>query len=104
MTPRDGTPWPSSAHTAATTVDFLNDSEVQLLPHPSYSPDLSPSDFFLVPEVNKQLKGTLFESVEDVCRTFTRAVEDIPKSTWTEEWNKLFHRRSKRTAAEGRFF
>ena len=37
----------ASAHTAATTVAFLNESDVLLLPHPLYSPDLSPCDFFL---------------------------------------------------------
>ena len=47
----------ASARTAATTVDFLTVSEVQLLPHPPYSPDLSPCGFFLVPEVKKQQKG-----------------------------------------------
>ena len=81
----------ASEHTAATTVDFPNESEVQLLPHPPYSPDLSLCDFFLFPEVKKQLKGTLFESAKDGCSTFTRSVEDIPKSTWAEEWNKWFH-------------
>ena len=61
----------TSTHSAATPVDFLNESEVQLLPYPPYSPDLSPCDFFLFPEVKKQLKGTLFESVEDACLSFT---------------------------------
>ena len=75
----------ASAHTAATTVDFLNESEV---PYPPYSPNLFPCNVFLFPEVNKQLKGTLFESAQDACRAFTGAVEDIPKSTWDEEWNK----------------
>ena len=68
---------------AATTVDFLNESEVQLLPHAPYSPDLSPCDlFYPIPEVKKQLKGTLSESAEDACRAFTRAVEDclVPTS------------------------
>ena len=59
--PKDGTPSPFSlswqcqwAHnTAATTVAFLNESEMQLLPHPQYSPDLSPCDFLLSPEVKK---------------------------------------------------
>ena len=94
----------ASVHTAAITVDFLNESEVQLLPHPPYSPDLSPCDFFLFTEVKKQLNGTLFESAEDVCRAFTRAVEDIPKSTWAEEWNKWFHCMDKCIAVEGMFF
>ena len=29
-----------------TTADFLDESEMQLLPQPPYSPDLSPCDFF----------------------------------------------------------
>ena len=37
--------WHATAHTAAATVDFHNESEVQLLPHPSCSPDLFPCDF-----------------------------------------------------------
>ena len=74
----------ASAHTAATTVAFLNESEVQLLPHPPYSPDLSPCDFFLFPEVKRRLKGTLFESAEDARRAFTSAFEDLPKSIWAE--------------------
>ena len=84
-------------------VDFLNESEVHLS-YPLYSPDLSPCDFFLFPEVKKQLKGTQFESAEDAGGAFTRAVEDIPKSTWAEEWNTLSHRMAKCIAAEGSFF
>ena len=68
------------AHTAATTVDFLNESEVQLQPHPPYSPDLSPCDLFLSPEVKKRLKGTLFETVRGARRAFTRIVEDISQT------------------------
>ena len=52
---------------------------MQLLPHPPYFSDLSPCDFFLSPKVRKQLKGTLFESVEDACRAFTSAIEDVPE-------------------------
>ena len=66
---------------------------------------ISPCDSRLLPfpEVKKQLKGTLFASAEDACRAFAGAVEDIPKSTWAEEWNRWFHRMAKFIAAEGRF-
>ena len=84
-------------------VDFFSKSEVQLLLHLPYSPDRSLCDFLLFPEVKKQLKGTHFESAEDACRTFTRAVEDVPKSTWDEEQNELFHCMAMCIAAEGRF-
>ena len=68
--------------------DFLNEREVQLLLDPPFSPDLSPWNFFLFQEEKKQVKGTLFDSVEYIRGAFTRDVEDIPKSTWAEEWNK----------------
>ena len=48
----------ASAHTAAITVVFLDENQVQLLPHPPYPPDLSPCDFFLLPEMKKRLKST----------------------------------------------
>ena len=51
-----------------------------LLPHPPYSPDLSPCDLFLSPEVKKRLKGTLFETVRGARRAFTRIVEDISQT------------------------
>ena len=93
----------ASAHTAATTVDIFNESEAQLLPHPPYSPDLSPWDFLLLPEMKKQLKNTQFEGVEDAYRAFTRAVEDIQKLAWAEEWNMWFHSMAKCRVAERRF-
>ncbi len=34
-------------HTAATVADFLAAKGVKTVPHPPYSPDLAPADFFL---------------------------------------------------------
>ena len=48
----------ASAHTAAVTLDFLAASDVQLVNHPPYSPDLAPCDWFLFPSIKRQLKGT----------------------------------------------
>ena len=38
----------------------------KILPHPPYSPDLAPSDFFLFPSLKKHLKGQRSHSNEDV--------------------------------------
>ena len=38
----------------------------KILPHPPYSPDLAPSEFFLFPSLKKHLKGRRFHSNEDV--------------------------------------
>jgi histone-lysine N-methyltransferase SETMAR len=37
--------------------NWLAAKEIQLLPHPPYSPDLAPADFFLFQKVKEQLAG-----------------------------------------------
>ena len=47
----------ASAHIAAVTLDFLAASNVQLVAHPPYSPDLAPCDWFFVPFHQKAAEG-----------------------------------------------
>ena len=35
-------------------------------PHPPYSPDLAPCDFWLFPKVKMTMKGKRFESIQDI--------------------------------------
>jgi hypothetical protein len=37
-----------------------------VIPHPPYSPDLAPCDFFLLPKMKIQLKGRRFETIEEI--------------------------------------
>ena len=39
------------AHTSAVVTAFLKKEKVTVLPHPPYSPDLAPCDFFFFPEI-----------------------------------------------------
>ena len=54
------------AHRARTTQDFLQSTQLVQLPHPAYSPDLAPADFFLFPRMKKNLKGRHFNSREEL--------------------------------------
>ena len=47
---------------------FLTKNGMTPMPHPPYSPDLIPSDFFvcLFPRMKKVLKGKRFADVEEV--------------------------------------
>jgi histone-lysine N-methyltransferase SETMAR len=54
------------AHTALSVQQFLAKSNMVLLPHPPYSPDLAPCDFFLFPRMKKTLKGKRFSDVDEV--------------------------------------
>ena len=56
----------SPAHTALSVQQFLTKTGVTPVPHPPYSPNLTPSDFFLFPWMKKVLKGKCFADVEEV--------------------------------------
>ena len=47
----------ASAHIATATLDYLEANRVQLVTQTPYSPGLAPCDFFLFPQVKRQLKG-----------------------------------------------
>ena len=44
----------------------LNELSFELLPHPPYSPDLAPSDYYLFADLKKMLQGKRFYSNEEV--------------------------------------
>ena len=43
------------SHKAIATLDSFAEDSIQTLPHPPYSPDLAPCDFFVFPEVKNEL-------------------------------------------------
>ncbi|GFR58387.1 histone-lysine N-methyltransferase SETMAR [Elysia marginata] len=43
-------------HTSGLTKDALRQMELANLPHPAYSPDLAPSNYYLFPQLKKYLK------------------------------------------------
>ena len=53
-------------HTAATTSTAINDLDFHVLPHPPYSPDLAPSDYYLFRHLKQHLRGERFDSSEDI--------------------------------------
>ncbi|KYN35414.1 hypothetical protein ALC56_10249 [Trachymyrmex septentrionalis] len=52
------------------TVDFLSSNNPELMTHCPYSPDLSPNDFFLFPNIKNKMRGERFESPEAAVETF----------------------------------
>ncbi|UYV81788.1 hypothetical protein LAZ67_20002368 [Cordylochernes scorpioides] len=51
-------------HTAHVVLQFLAKHSTIQIPHPPYSPDLSPNDFFLYPKLKMKLKGRKFDNVD----------------------------------------
>ena len=48
------------------TMAKFNELGFELLPHPPYSPDLAPKDFFLFSDLKRMLVGKKFKSNDEV--------------------------------------
>ena len=59
------------AHTALSIREFLAKKNIPELPHPSYSPDLTPCDFYLFPNFKSNLKGCHFGTVGNIQKVVT---------------------------------
>ena len=53
-------------HICKIATDAVERNGYELIPHPAYSPDLAPSDYFLFPNLKKDTRGRHFRSNEEV--------------------------------------
>jgi len=62
-----------------------------LCPHPPYSPDLAPADFFLFFKLKFTLKGRRFQTIEEIQENAVRELRIITESSFQEafqQWKK----------------
>ncbi|KAG5345851.1 SETMR methyltransferase, partial [Acromyrmex heyeri] len=93
-----------SCHTARQTVDFLSNKNVELMIHCPYSPDLSPNDFFLFPNIKKKMRGERFESPEAAVETFRTLISEVTASEWKKCFENWFERMQKCIDLKGEYF
>ena len=72
-------------HKSLATMAKLNELSFEFLPHPSYSPDLAPSDYYLFAELKKMLQGNRFYSNEEAKdkSSYKKGIEMLEKR-WTD--------------------
>lgn len=82
------------AHTSMLVRDFLAKNCTNIVPQTPYSSDVAPCDFFLFPRLKLPLRGTRFDSVDDIKRNSLSELKAIPKEAFSgafEEWKKRWH-------------
>jgi hypothetical protein len=58
------------------------------VPHPSYSLDLAPADFFLFPKLKTTLKGRRFQTIEEIQENALRELRAITESAFQEAFQQ----------------
>ena len=88
-------------HKSIKTMVKLNDLRFELLPHPPYSPDLAPSDFYLFADLKKMLQGKRFSSDDEVIAATDAYLEAKDKSFYKKGIESLEKRSNDCITMEG---
>jgi len=80
------------AHRSFNVSQFLA-KNMTVIPHPPYSPNLAPCDFFLFPKLKLRMKGRTFDTTEEIQEELQRVLDTIPKKdfqgcfqAWQKRW------------------
>jgi transposase len=82
-------------HNAKVTIQFIEDNRMKRLPHPAYSPDIAPSDFYLFGNVKRKLEGLMAETPEELFDNVISILLEIP----LEELHRVFNEWVRRVEA-----
>jgi histone-lysine N-methyltransferase SETMAR len=77
----------AQVHTAEKVQRFLAKKQIQVIPHPPYSPDLAPADYFLFPTLKRELAG-LSMSLDE----FKTKLEGIVRKLTEDDFTRAFER------------
>ena len=90
-------------HTCKVVMDAVERNGYELIPHPAYSPDLAPSDFFLFPNLKKDIRGLHFRSDEEFVTAVEEWVNGKDPDFFSSGLMALEHRWSKCITLEGNY-
>ena len=90
-------------HVSQITVRKLNELSFDVLPHPPYSPDLSPTDDHLFKHFDNFLTGRTFSSQDQAKTTFVDFIESRAPNFYADEMNRLVLRWQKCTDSKGTY-
>lgn len=85
----------TSAHASSIVAAKLHDLGYELLPHPPYSPDLAPCDFFLFPNMKKKLAGIKLKTNDEVIAETEAYFAELPKTYFLDGLKKMEYRWTK---------
>ncbi len=92
----------ATPHTASNTLAFF--LNIPMLPHPPYSPDIAPCDFFLFPRMKSELAAMQIGILEELRVSVKAVLKSIPQEHYRASIQQLALRWMKCVAADGAYF
>ena len=87
-------------HNSILVTDYLTKMGINTVPHPPYSPDLAPCNFWLFPK----LKGCRYETIEEMKEAVTKVIDTLTQEDFHGAFQKLLEWYNKCIVAGGDYF
>ncbi len=91
-------------HKARCVQHWLAEKHIPLLPHPGYSPDLTPLDFWFFSRVKKTVKGIRYYSAQELMNAVDIAIRGIPAAEFDQAFARIVPRLRQCVAEQGSYF
>lgn len=91
-------------HCSIPVKNYLEYCGWEVLPHPPYSPDIAPSDYYLFRSMHNELTGIRFTSAEGIKNWLESFFASKPEKYFWDGIHKLPERWAKIVASDGQYF
>ncbi len=91
-------------HTSTITLATIGETNMDMLAHPPYSPDLAPNDYFLYPLLKSRMRGNAYRNIPQVQEAVVQILRDIAQDKFEDAIKELPVRWAKCVKAEGDYF
>ena len=78
--------------------------DIKTVPHPPFSPDLAPCDFWLFPKLKEKLRGCRYETIEEMKEAVTKVIDMLTQEDFHGAFQKLLELYNKCIEAGGDYF
>ena len=93
---RDNAP----VHNSILVTDYWTKMGIKTVHHPTYSPNVAPSDFWLF----TKLRGSRYETIEAMKEAMTKVIDTLTQEDFHGAFQKLLERYNKCIATGGDYF
>ena len=94
----------AAVHNSILVTDYLSKMSIKTVPHPPYSPDLSPCDFWLFTKLKEKLRGRRYDTIDKMKEAVTKVIDMLTQEDFRGAFQKLLERYNKCIAARGDYF
>ena len=84
--------------------NYLKQEKVVELPHPPYSPDLAPCEFFLFPRLKKHLAGRKYQTGKNLSSAIFQCLNSIPRKDYENAFENWIKRLKLCVSHGGKYF